>query len=134
MRNRSDDRSRARNLRNGWVFEYAPAEVLAAAEKKVQYHKERLAWWRDEASQAEQTLKDKGFEYRSRYHTGGTEVEIVGDPELARRVSDCKKKIIEHEGQQMVYETWVRALRAQTERAPDAPLNLKIADILFFGL
>jgi len=49
-----------------WDFRYTPAEVLAAAKKKVKHHSERREWWESEYTKAEDQLKTKGFEYRKR--------------------------------------------------------------------
>jgi hypothetical protein len=64
----------------------------------------------------------------------GADLEIVGDPELAKRVSTCKQKIREHSESEELYSTWLRALKAVTKRGKSQELTLTIADILFFGL
>ena len=61
-------------------------------------------------------------------------VEIVGDPELAKRVSTSKQNIREHREKERLYSTWVRALKAVTKRGKAQELKLTIEDILFFGL
>src|SRR5215831_16293621 len=88
------------NMREDWVFRYKPSEVLAAAEKQVKHHVQRGKWWQAEADKAEQLLKKKGFEYRSQRNSYGDEVKIVGDPELATRVAECKKNVKRHKEEQ----------------------------------
>lgn len=118
-----------------WGFRYKPAEVLAAAKDRVRHHTERGKWWTDEYNKAEDQLKKKGFEYRERqYSSHEPQIQIVGDPELAQRVAECRAKIAEHRQKQGLYETWVRALKAKTERQPGEELDLTINDVVFFGL
>jgi hypothetical protein len=126
--------SEVTSLRNTWEFRYRPSEVLDAAQKRLAHHKERLDWWQKEMSMAEKELKEKGFEYREEHRSMGADLVIVGDPQLAKRVSDCRRKISEHQQSLNVHETWVRALRGKAEREPKTDLILKIEDVVFFGL
>lgn len=120
--------------RKVWVFRYKPAEVLAAAQERVRHHTERGEWWTSEYRRAEEQLKEKGFEYRERQGSYESQIQIVGDPELARRVGNCRQKVAEHREKQTLYETWVRALKAKTDRQPGEELELTINDVVFFGL
>ena len=117
-----------------WVFRYRPAEVLAAAKERVKHHIDRGKFWTDEYNKAEEQLKKKGFEYRERQTSYEPQVQIVGDPELAQRVGECRRKMAEHREKQKLYETWVRALKAKTERQPGEDLELTLNDVVFFGL
>ena len=128
------DREEGTSLRADWEFIYPAEEVAAAAESKMKHHSDRAAWWDGEAKKAEEALKSKGFEYRERERSMGADLEIVGDPELARRVATCKQKIREHSESEELYSTWLRALKAVTKRGKSQELTLTIADILFFGL
>jgi hypothetical protein len=123
-----------RDRRERWVFRYKPAEVLAAAKKGVRHHIERREWWEREGALAEAQLKKKGFEYRERRTSYENQVQIVGDPELAQRVAECRQKVGEHREKQKLYETWARALKAKNEREGAEDLELAISDIVFFGL
>jgi hypothetical protein len=120
--------------RQFWTFQYKPVEVQTAAKDKVTHHTERGDFWTQEYAKAEKQLKEKGFEYRERQSSYETQVQIVGDPELAQRVTDCRRKIAEHREMQKLYETWVKALKAKTERQPGEELALTINDVVFFGL
>jgi hypothetical protein len=117
-----------------WVFRYKPSEVLAAAKDRVKHHIARGKFWMEEHEKAEEQLKKKGFEYRERPTSYEPQVQIVGDPELAQRVAECRRKIAEHRQKQELYETWVRALKAKVDRQPGEELELTINDIVFFGL
>jgi hypothetical protein len=118
-----------------WTFRYKPAEVLAAAQEKVSHHTKRREWWTSEYDKAENQLKEKGFEYRQR-NSGSYErgIQIVGDPDLAEQLVQCRQKIAEHREKQTLYQTWVRALEAKTKRQPGEELELTINDIVFFAL
>ncbi len=122
------------SLRDSWEFKYMPTEVLKAVEIKIKHHKDRLDWWTSEQKQAEIKLKEKGFDYRKNHRSGGSDVVIVGDPELAKRNADCSSKMREHQKQIKMYDSWERALAIKVKREPDIPLTLWMKDILFFGL
>ena len=59
---------------------------------------------------------------------------IVGDPQLVKRVTDCRRKMEEHRQNKELFDVWVRALGGKAEREPDSELVLKIDDVVFFGL
>lgn len=132
--NYDEDHDEGTSMRAEWEFIYTAEEVAEAAERKVKYHGDRAAWWEGESKKAEEELKQKGFEYRSRERSMGADIEIVGDPELAKRVSTSKQKIREHREKEELFSTWVRALKAVTKHGKSQELTLTIADILFFGL
>ena len=117
-----------------WEFEYSLEKLLSAADKKSTHHADRLAWWENELEQAEAKLIDKGFEYRERRRTQERAVVIVGDPELAERVNECRNSINRHREHKKEYEMWMRILRLQIEQNEDGTLSLKIGDVEFFGL
>lgn len=117
-----------------WSFRYKPAVVLAAAKKKAAYHATRRRWWESACAKAERCLKKKGVDYRAREETLETRIEIVGDPELVHRVTECRRKIGGHLAQERQYATWARALRARARNQPKEDLDLGIEDIEFFGL
>ena len=124
------------NLKNRekWEFTFTVKELTNALQNRVEHHNSRLAWWENEMEQAEAGLVDKGFEYRERRNSMGEELVVVGDPELANRVKECRNSINRHKGQKKYYETWNRVLGSQLKRDPQAALRLKYDDIEFFGL
>lgn len=117
-----------------WAFRYKPAAVLAAAEKKAAYHATRRRWWESAHAKAERRLKKKGIDYRKREETLETRIEVVGDPELVHRVTECRRKIGTHREKEAQYSTWARALRGRARNQPKEDLDLGIEDIEFFGL
>jgi Zn-finger domain-containing protein len=123
-----DDRLKSpRELRETWIFRYRITDVRAAARKKG-------AVSQKEAKKAELAVKEKGLEYRPRMTTSGNDFEIVGDPNAISRFRECKHKVRQHTRDFETYEMWDRALASHARRNPKAELELKISDILFFGL
>lgn len=116
-------------MRDKWIFRYGPDAVREAALEKVEYHQKRRDYWQEERGRAEAELKEKGFEYRDRSYTAGHDVEIVGDPELAKRVSTAKRKADEHQKRVDEFERWGRALVFQID-----DLELSFEDVEYFGL
>ena len=84
--------------------------------------------------QAEAGLVDKGFEYRERRQSGGAELIVVGDPELANRVRRCRSSISRHKEKKQFLETWNRVLGSRLNQDSEATLLMKYDDVKFFGL
>lgn len=124
------------NLKNRekWEFPFTVKEVTTALGKRIEHHNSRLAWWAHEMEQAEAGLVDKGFEYRERQNSRGDELVVVGDPELANRVKECRDSVNRHKDQKHYFETWNRVLDSQLKRDSQSALLLKYDDIKFFGL
>ncbi len=129
-----DDKKEPDSLRQQWEFNYTVQTLADAAKKRMEYHDQRRQWWETESDQAEAALKAKGFEYRERQLTGGSDINIVGDPELAKRVHQCKQKIKEHNLSAYEYQTWMHALGAKYKMQPDATFPLKFDDVAYFDL
>ena len=128
--------SKEQNLKNRekWEFKFTVKEVTDALGKRIEHHNSRLAWWENEMDQAEAGLVDKGFEYRERRNSLGEELVVVGDPELANRVKECRNSVNRHKEKKHYFETWNRVLGSQLKRDPQSTLLLKYDDIKFFGL
>jgi hypothetical protein len=122
------------SLRESWDFVYETSQVLAAAQQRVAHHQGRMDWWSAELQTAETKLKEKGFEYREEHRSIGPGVVIVGDPQLASRVTECRRKMEEHSEKLRAYESWVRALSGKEKREHGGTLVLKIQDVEFFRL
>ncbi len=124
----------ATTVRATWDFSYKTSEVHEAAMKQHGYHLGRYQWWELELKKAEKSLRDKGFEYREEQSTRGADMVIVGDPQLVRRVTDCRRKMDEHQDSQQLYAVWVRALGGKAGKDPESELVLKVDDLVFFDL
>lgn len=121
-------------VRATWDFSYRSIEVLDAAKKQAKQHADRYEWWTEELKVAEESLKAKGFEYREEQFSRGGDMVIVGDPQLVKRVTDCKRMMEEHLSSQELFEVWARALAGKSKKEPDSELVLKVDDVVFFGL
>lgn len=121
------------SLRNGWEFEYGIEELADAARVMAAYHTSRLDWWRQEADTTVSKIKEKGIEVREYEVTGGKDAQVVIDPELARRLSECKTKIGKHERKDEEYTSWAEVLATEQERGART-MTLDHEDVLFFGL
>ncbi len=124
----------ATTVRATWDFRYKTSEVLAAARQQVTHHSSRYQWWEKESKAAEKSLKEKGFEYREEQFSRGADMVIVGDPQLVKRITDCKRMMEDHQKKRELFAVWVRALGGKAEKEPDSELVLKVDDVVFFGL
>jgi hypothetical protein len=120
--------------REQWEFTFTAREVVVALDKRIEHHTSRLAWWENEMDQAEAGLVDKGFEYRERHQTGYAELVVVGDPELANRVKQCRGSVNRHKEKKQFLETWNRVLGSRLKQDSEATLLMKYDDVKFFGL
>ena len=120
--------------REQWEFSFTAREVVVALDKRIEHHVSRLAWWESEMEQAEAGLVDKGFEYRERRLSGGDELIVVGDPELANRVKQCRNSLRRHKENKQFFETWNRVLGSRLKQDSEATLLMKYDDVKFFGL
>ena len=130
----TQDSSIATTVRAIWDFNYRSSEVLVAAKKQAKHHASRYQWWEKELKAAEESLKAKGFEYREEQFSRGGDMVIVGDPQLVKRVTDCKRMMEDHQDNQELFEVWTRALAGKAEKEPESELVLKVDDVVFFGL
>jgi hypothetical protein len=124
----------ATTVRATWDFSYKTTEVYAAASKQAKHHASRYEWWEAESKAAEKLLKEKGFEYREEQFSRGADMVIVGDPQLVKRLTDCKRMMEDHAQNQDLFEVWTRALRGKSKKEPDSELVLKVDDVVYFGL
>jgi hypothetical protein len=113
-----------------WLFGYTCADVARAARARQEHHAERLAFWTEQAAQAEGRLRTSGLEFRDVPVSGGTRLDPVLDPQLQLRLSECKGKLAEHRSAEDAYARWGRIL----DVAPERVLELAIADVEYFGL
>lgn len=118
--------------RHGWTFHYSANEVLAAAQKKVEYHKERIAFWQKESVMAEAELRQKGVEFKDYDVTGGKRLEVKTDPGLLRRYEEARSKMEMHELSLKEYERYARALEHEIEiyEKQDSFVDVNIPELL----
>lgn len=117
-------------MRNDWTFNYPASEVATGAREKYAHHRERIAWWLDQQEAAERELRSKGVEFRDRDVTGGKRVEAVIDPELSRRLEECRQKVAHHERLADEYGAYLAVCEANFA----VMLELSVSDVRWFGL
>jgi len=116
--------------RHQWSFEFNATELADAADRKIAHHTERLGWWNTEADAAEAQLRATGVEFREYSQTGGSRLDVVIDPGLSKRLSECKQKIEHHRDRLDEFTTY----KAMFERDPVATFQLDTDDVRHFGL
>lgn len=120
----------AMSQRSQWRFAYQTEGLATAAKGRVEHHRERERWWRDELSKAEGDLRETGVEFREMPETGHVRLDAVLDPQKQRRVNESRTKVREHGKLAEEYEMYLRAFKLN----PGAVLELNADDIQFFGL
>jgi hypothetical protein len=124
-------------MREKWEFEYTAAQLTEAATKKIEFHQERLAWWKEKRATVMATIRAEGIEinekivmeYRSpksQDWNNGSQVMIRND--LQKALHECQDKLAHHTGKLQDYSGWQQMLGAN----PDAKQHLDIEDWLFF--
>jgi hypothetical protein len=124
-------------LRSDWEFEYTGAALAEAAKTKLEFHQERLAWWKEKRSAIMTQIRSEGLEInekislgfrspKSRDWEGGAQVMIRND--LQKALNECQEKLSFHTGKINGYKGWYQMLTAN----PHARKGLDIQDWLYF--
>jgi len=124
-------------LRNEWKFEYAASKLAEASQNKIDWHTERLNWWKTKKDEVFTTIRSEGLEVdekisarfnnpKSRDWEGGAQVMIRND--LQKDLDECLEKLQSHTKCLNDYKGWHQVLIAN----PENRLSLDIADWLFF--
>ena len=92
--------------RNTWYFTAQSDSLRDMCEQRVSHHMERLAWWREERRMADFSLRERGIDIREYAVSGGDRVEVVIDPTLTKRISECEAKIRQHLARCEEYAMW----------------------------
>lgn len=132
-------------MRDNWEFAFDIDTLIDAAIDKVDWHGNKLEYYKSETEKAEKDLRENGVEVRESLNLRNTystqqNLNIVVDPQKQHHLEACQAKVREHQEKLHEYETWVRAFEAKktgwwvSKTAKDRILNLTIDDIKFFGL
>lgn len=116
--------------RNEHIFQFSGKQISAAAEAEGAYHTARVAWWKDEQEKALAKAKTAGVEVREYDVTGGKRAEIVLDPSVSARLSECVNKIQSHQRSADQFQIEAAAYGTQPARVYD----LHPDDVLYFRL
>lgn len=116
--------------RNGHEFQFNGKQIADAATVERDYHRERLAWWQAEQEKATALAKEKGVETREYDVTGGKRVDIILDPNVQTRLTECSNKIYAHRMAADRFQIEAAAYGTQTERV----YQLDPDDVIYFRL
>ena len=118
-------------IRNEWRFQFEAGSVADAARREAAYHRERYAWWLAEQDRVTAEVERSGVQIREFEVTGGRQKQVVIDPTLQGRLSECDRKMQRHTEEAEQYEMWADAMDAMpTEQIYD----LDPEDVRYFRL
>ena len=123
--------------RDKWVFKYVASQLTPAAQSKIDWHTERLAWWTSKKEQVLTTIRNEGLDVdegiasqfshpKSRDWDRGAQVVVRRD--LQKHLEECLEKLQFHTRQLSEYSGWHQILIVHLEKA----IELDIEDWLFF--
>jgi len=123
--------------RNEWKFEYTAAKLAEAAQAKIDWHGQRLEWWKTKKDEVFSTIRREGLEVdekislafqnpKSRDWDRGAQVMVRND--LQKDLAECLEKLRAHTQELNEYSGWHQVLTAN----PEDRLSLDIDDWLFF--
>jgi hypothetical protein len=124
-------------IRKEWKFEYTANKLAEAAQAKVNWHTERLEWWRNKKNEVFATIRKEGIEVdekislafqnpKSRDYDRGAQVMVRND--LQKDLDECMDKLSAHTQRLNEYAGWQQVLAAN----PESRQALDIDDWLFF--
>ena len=124
-------------IRNDWKFEYTASKLAEAAQAKVDWHTERLVWWRNKKNEVFAIIRKEGIEVdekispafqspKSRDYDRGAQVMVRND--LQKDLDECMEKLSAHTQRLNEYSGWQQVLAAN----PESRQSLDINDCLFF--
>lgn len=123
--------------RTEWKFEYTALKLAEAAQLKIDWHTERLSWWKAKKDEVFTTIRSEGIEVDEKISAGfsnpksrdwerGAQVLVRND--LQKDLDECLEKLQAHTKQLNEYNGWQQVLFAN----PENRLSLDINDWLFF--
>ena len=123
--------------RNEWKFDYTAKNLAQAAQVKIDWHKERMAWWKAKKDEVFATIRREGIEVdekislafqhpKARDWERGAQVMVRND--LQKDLNECLEKLQFHTRSLNEYSGWQQVLFAN----PENRLALDINDWLFF--
>jgi hypothetical protein len=124
-------------IRREWKFDYTASKLAEAAQAKVNWHAERLEWWRNKKNEVFALIRSEGIEVdekialafqnpKSRDYDRGAQVMVRND--LQKDLDECMEKLSTHTQKLNEYAGWQQVLAANSESRQ----ALDIDDWLFF--
>lgn len=126
--------------RDGWLFDVPVDSVRTACKNRIQFHTERLAYWKDQRAQGLDKVRAQGiiFDDDESYDALTQKVAnsyqqrgVRMDPELQAALNHADSKVKEHEARVRDYSAWARTLAVVSD---SGPLRLRHADMLYFDV
>lgn len=114
-----------------WVLQLKPEELIGYIQMAIDHHRDRIEWWESERDTTIEQLREKGIEVRERQVTGMERHELVGDPELVKRLGECDSKIRTHTDKRDLFEQWKAVVSLHPA---DRQLSLSTRDAIFFEM
>lgn len=115
----------------GWSFSYQAEDLLAASERQAKFHREREAFYTEQATEIEATLREKGVELREQNITGGPRFAAVVDPEIADQLATARQKRDLHASKAKRFEAYSGVFGRPTNTTS---YSLTIEDVDYFAL
>lgn len=124
-------------LREEWKFEYPTHELAAAAGRKLEYHTERVAYWKAKRTDVMDRIRAEGLEIDEKIAVGYSNPkardwqranQVMVRNDLQKDLDECLEKLEWHTRQRDDYDAWHQALSAQA----GGTQALDVQDWLFF--
>jgi hypothetical protein len=116
--------------RSEHLFQFTGERIGQAADLECSYHCERMAWWKKEQDVAITKARSAGVEVREYDGTGGKSVQVVLDPTLSSRLSECASKINSHRAAADRFQIEAACYSTQADRM----YELHPDDVVYFRL
>ncbi len=120
--------------RDKWSFEFKSEELAKAATAKIEFHNQRLEFWKGAQEQVMKDVRASGLNIEesaagaSYSNKSGYGPEITVDMTYQRKLSEANAKIKEHHGKVGEYTGWAQVLEGNKGRT----YTLNADDYLFF--
>jgi hypothetical protein len=116
--------------RNEHLFQFTGKQIGDAADEEFGYHHDRVIWWKTEQQKAIDKAKAAGVEVREYEMTGGKNVQVVLDPSISSRLTECANKINSHRAAADRFKIEAACYGTQAERS----YELHPDDVVYFRL
>ncbi len=123
--------------RHEWTFAYSIEELRQAAQAQLGRNQDRVSYWVQKKEEAEINLRENGVEFRDDQVTGGSQLNIMVDPDLRQRYDDARSKLRTYVNLVEEFERWLRVfhgLDLDVSSEVDETRELDVRDIEYFGL
>ena len=117
--------------RSAWTFNYRAAELQEASERQAAYHREREAYYKEQAEALEVKLREGGIELREQNVTGGPRFAAAVDPEIAEELHQARMRRDAHATKAKRFDAYVGSFGAV---GTTVSYQLTIEDVDYFAL